>query len=263
MSAIEDTHRRRAFDDPDVARAYAHRAPYPDALIARLAELAPRRGRLLDLGCGPGKLTLPLAGRFDGVDAVDPAQAMIAAAKSLALATNINWIVADAEAAPLAGPYDLITAGASIHWMRLEVLAPRLRPHVAQDGLLAIIAGDEPHQPPWADRWPAFLKRWIELMGGAYDRPAFEAEGETYRAWVDVLGEETFPTTIRQSVEDFIEGEHSRGAWARRKMGAERAAAFDAELRDLLAPHADDGMLIYDVRPKLTYGRLALASFVP
>ncbi|HWA62476.1 MAG TPA: hypothetical protein VG939_13930 [Caulobacteraceae bacterium] len=52
-----------AFDDPDVARAYANRAPYPAALIDRLAALAPARRRALDLGCGPGKLTLPLAAK--------------------------------------------------------------------------------------------------------------------------------------------------------------------------------------------------------
>ena len=263
MSAINDTRRRHAFDDPDVANAYAHRAPYPGALITRLAELSPRTGRLLDLGCGPGKLTLPLAWRFDRVDAVDPAQAMIAAAKALAPPANINWIVADAETAPLAGPYDLVTAGASIHWMRPQVLFPRLRPHLAPDGLFAVIAGDEPHQPPWAGHWPDFLRRWIGRMGRSYDRPAFEAEGAAYRAWVEVRGEEAFSSTIRQSVDDFIEGEHSRGTWARRKMGVERAAAFDAELRDLLAPYADNGMLTYEVRARLTYGRLALGAFVP
>ena len=47
---------------------------------------------------------------------------MIAAASALGATSNIRWIVADAEAAPLAGEYDLVTAGASIHWMRPAVL---------------------------------------------------------------------------------------------------------------------------------------------
>lgn len=260
MSAINDTHRRHAFDDPDVASAYARRAPYPDTLIARLAELSPGPGRLLDLGCGPGKLALPLAERFDHVDAVDPAEAMITAAKALGPPANIRWIVADAEAAPLAGSYDLITAGASIHWMRVSVLFPRLRPHIAQDGLFAVIAGDEAHRPPWDEHWPAFLRRWIERMGGTFDRPACEAEAEAYRPWIDVQGEEVFPSIIRQSIEDFIHGEHSRGSWTRRKMGPARANAFDAELRDLLAPYAENGVLTYEVRTRLTYGCLKASA---
>jgi len=49
--ARNDPTRGKAFDDLDVARAYANRAPYPPELIARLAELAPRHGTALDLGC--------------------------------------------------------------------------------------------------------------------------------------------------------------------------------------------------------------------
>ena len=53
------------FLDEDVARAYAHRTDYPPALHARLLELTPGRGRLLDLGCGPGKLGRGLAAQFE------------------------------------------------------------------------------------------------------------------------------------------------------------------------------------------------------
>lgn len=255
MTAVPDQ-RRRAFDDPDVAKAYVHRAPYPPALFVRLQELAPRADRLLDLGCGPGKLTLPLAARFRHVDAVDPAEPMIAAAKASNAAPNIRWIVADAEDAPLAGEYDLVTAGASIHWMRPEALFPRLRPHLSPGAVFAVVAGDEPHDPPWAAQWPGFVRRWVERMGGVYDRPAFAAEGNAYRSWLDIGDDEFIASTVRQSVADFIEGEHSRGTWTRRKMGSERAATFDAELAELLAPHAQDGWLTFEVRTRLTHGRL-------
>lgn len=254
MSAVLDQ-RRRAFDDPDVVKAYAYRAPYPAALFVRLQELAPRPGRLLDLGCGPGKLALPLAASFQHVDAVDPAEAMIAAASALGATSNIRWIVADAEAAPLAGEYDLVTAGASIHWMRPDVLFTRLRPHLAPGAVFAVVAGDEPNDPPWRDHWSGFVRRWVERMGGAYDRPAFDAESNAYRSWLDIGADEFISSTVRQTIADFIQAEHSRGTWTRRRMGPDRAAAFDAELAELLAPHASEGWLTFQVRTHLTYGR--------
>ena len=47
-------------------------------------------GRLLDLGCGPGTLTLPLAPHFAEVAAIDPDEGMIAEARK-AGAANVDW----------------------------------------------------------------------------------------------------------------------------------------------------------------------------
>ncbi|HEX2560818.1 class I SAM-dependent methyltransferase, partial [Phenylobacterium sp.] len=82
------------FDDADVARAYANRPPYPPALIAALAELATGRGRALDLGCGPGKLAIPLADCFQEVWAVDLSAPMIAAGRAADAGAHagLRWI---------------------------------------------------------------------------------------------------------------------------------------------------------------------------
>lgn len=255
--AKTDPTRGQAFDDLDVARAYANRAPYPPELFERLGERAPRRGLALDLGCGPGKLARPLADRFDHVHAVDPAAPMIAVGRDLDAGAhpNIAWFVSTAEAAPLSGPYDLVVAGVSIHWMDHEVVFPRLCTHMAADAMVAIIGGDEADDPPWAQEWPMLMSSWISRMGGAYDRQAFAAEASAHEAWMEIAGRETITSSVSQPIEAFIDGEHSRGTWTRRKMGPDRAAAFDADLRALLTPHARDGVLTYDVRTRLTYGR--------
>ena len=249
--------RGQAFDDLDVARAYANRAPYPAKLFNRLGELTPRRGLALDLGCGPGKLARPLADLFDQVHAVDPAAPMIAVGRDLDAGDhpNIAWFVSTAEAAPLSGPYDLVVAGVSIHWMDRDILFPRLCTHMAADGLVVIIGGDEADDPPWARKWPALMSTWISRMGGTYDRQIFAAEASAHEAWMDITGRETITSTVTQPLEAFIDGEHSRGTWTRQKMGPDRTAAFDADLRALLTPHARDGVLTYDVRTRLTYGR--------
>jgi hypothetical protein len=56
-----------------------------ERLLRRLAALgvAPRSGRALDFGCGIGRITQALAGRFDRVDGVDIAPSMIAQARRL------------------------------------------------------------------------------------------------------------------------------------------------------------------------------------
>lgn len=48
-----------------------------DPLLPRVVKAAGRRGRVLDVGCGPGRFVLPLAERVASVTAVDPSQAML------------------------------------------------------------------------------------------------------------------------------------------------------------------------------------------
>ncbi|MDH5672051.1 MAG: hypothetical protein OEZ06_07865 [Myxococcales bacterium] len=50
------------------------------------------------------------------------------------------------------------------------------------------------------------------------------------------------------TVGNYVESFHSRNGFSRERMGAEVAARFDAELRDLVSPHVPDGI----VRGKLT-----------
>lgn len=53
------------------------------ALVERVADLLPARGRALDFGCGPGRLTQALAERFERVDGVDVAPSMVELARRL------------------------------------------------------------------------------------------------------------------------------------------------------------------------------------
>src|SRR3954454_2457745 len=73
------------------------RVPYPaavaDALAADLG--LDGTGRLLDVGCGPGSLTLLLAGRFAAAVGVDADADMLAEAARRAEAAgvgNVGWV---------------------------------------------------------------------------------------------------------------------------------------------------------------------------
>ncbi|MBJ6641641.1 class I SAM-dependent methyltransferase [Streptomyces sp. DHE7-1] len=82
------------------------RLPYAPALVPRLAEvLAPDgTGRLLDVGCGPGTLALPLSHLFAEVVGVDPDPGMIAEAARRSAggpaAGDARWVRLRAEDLP-------------------------------------------------------------------------------------------------------------------------------------------------------------------
>lgn len=250
-----DRRRRAAFREAEVVRCYRFRPPYPAALFDAILDLTPGRDAVLDLGCGPGKLAGPLARQFRRVDAVDPSQAMLDAAAERYRSDRITWHCAHAEDAALAPPYDLACAGASIHWMDLDRLMPRLTSMLGREAWLMVVDGDGAWRPPWQEPWNAFIARWLQRMGRRMDEPAFDAAMQGYRRWLDTAGDEVFMSEATQPVGEFIACQHSRASWAPAAMGRERLDAFDAELTALLEPYQRAGALRYRVRTTLTWGR--------
>lgn len=99
------------------------RLPYAPGLADRLARLLSLdgHGRLIDVGCGPGVLTLPLAHLFAEAVGVDPDAAMLAEAERRATdagIANVRWLRARAEELPAGlGSVRAATFGQSFHWM--------------------------------------------------------------------------------------------------------------------------------------------------
>ncbi|HEY4941772.1 MAG TPA: class I SAM-dependent methyltransferase [Rhizomicrobium sp.] len=243
---------RLTFDDEDVARCYAHRPPYAPAAYAFLAALVPQRRVLVDLGCGTGKVAAALAGHFSNVIAIDPAVAMIEAARKIHGHDNIRWLQARAEDVELPDTIDLVTAGTSIHWMAHDVLFPKL---AERTDVVAVIVGDAPQNPPWQVEWRAAMTTWLaRVHHETYDEPSFVADGRRFEPWVDIAGRRSFSFSFRQSVEDYIACQHSRASWARARIGGALSDAFDRDLEALLRPWARDGMLTMELTSDLTWG---------
>jgi SAM-dependent methyltransferase len=243
-----------AFTDIDVARCYVGRPPYAPALFDFLLQRVKGRRRALDLGCGPGKIAMTLADHFDEVVALDPSAAMIEAGKAADAGRheNIVWALESAEAYQSRQGFDLVTAGTSIHWPDHPVLFPKL---ARWTPIVAVIVGDAPaHAPCGDDAWIAFLTRWIARLGGKYDPVKSMAEASRHEAWMDIAGRERFAFTWRQSLEDFIIGQHSRATWAHAVMGEALAAEFDRDLDDLMRPFVHDGFLELDLVSELVWG---------
>jgi SAM-dependent methyltransferase len=79
------------------------------------------RGRLLDVGCGPGTVTLRLAPLFEAVVGLDPDPEMLARGSRAAARRgvgNASWVCLRAEALPAGlGSFRAVTFAASFHWM--------------------------------------------------------------------------------------------------------------------------------------------------
>src|ERR1700722_3609581 len=137
--------------DPTVYdRAAVHyrygRPAYSPGLEALLAEELglDGSGRLLDVGCGPGILTVRLAPLFEEAVGLGPAPEMLAegrrAAQEQGIA-NITWLQAMAEDLPGAAPgtYRVVTFGSSFWWTNEARVAEAVYDMLDQAGALVLI----------------------------------------------------------------------------------------------------------------------------
>jgi SAM-dependent methyltransferase len=118
-------------------------SPQLEALLSKELDLD-GRGRLLDVGCGPGSLTVRLAHLFEEAVGLDPDAEMVAEGRRAADEqgiTNISWVVARAEDLPKAapGPYRAVTFGQSFHWTDGTRVAEAVYDMLEPGGALALV----------------------------------------------------------------------------------------------------------------------------
>lgn len=245
-----------SFQSEEVVDLYLHRPPYPQEIYDLIVNLSPTRDRILDLGCGHGKIARSMSQYFTTVTAIDPSAQMIKLGKSLEFgdAQNLEWVESYAEIAPLSGKYDTVVAALSIHWMNHEALFTKLSKHMNAQYLLAIVEGDGAYNPPWESDWQTFLSKWVpKLTGKPLHANKERSYWEKYLNYVDVREVyEVVSVPFHQSVRDFILCQHSRDTFTASKLG-KNLEKFDEELRELLSPFANKyGYLEFKSLTKLT-----------
>ncbi len=108
-----------------------------------------RTGRLLDVGCGPGSLTLLLAPHFAEAIGIDADADMLGEAARLADergVSNVRWAQMRAEELPAdLPPMTLVSLAQSFHWMDRRRVAAAARRLMAAGGALVHV-GAVTHQ---------------------------------------------------------------------------------------------------------------------
>ncbi|HZR48943.1 MAG TPA: methyltransferase domain-containing protein [Streptosporangiaceae bacterium] len=156
----------------------------------------------VDLGCGTGQITVPLAGRVGAVIGMDPSPDMLSRARHEAgvasheagvasreagvasreagrashapgdhSATNISWLLGTDADLPhltaLLGEHSIaaITVGQALHWMDHETLFRAAKPLLRPRGGIAILTNGTPLwlQPvSWSRALKATLEQWLD-----------------------------------------------------------------------------------------------------
>ncbi len=162
---------------------------------------------VVDLGCGPGNLTVTLAQRWPGADVegLDSSDEMIAEAVDVHGGSGVRFAVGDLRSWKPGRPLDVLVSNATLQWVpdHLDLLA-RLVGHVRARGWLAFQVpgnfGEPSHTELAAVRESP---RWAARFAGADLPVPWSAEPATYleglaalRATADV-----WETTYLQALE--------------------------------------------------------------
>jgi SAM-dependent methyltransferase len=253
----------------EVATYYAkHRRGYPAAVVDAIVDaLALTDDDLVvDLGCGTGQLTLPLAARVRAVVGMDPAPDMLVLARRTAQrsgAANTSWVLgADSDLPALGALLGHATTGAltiavAIHWMDRDALFRAAKPLLRPGGGIAVVTNGTPlwlQDNDWSRALQECLRQWLgtrptnscqtDEAGRRANRQALQSAGyEIVEDWVDYEADLT--------VDQLVGGVFSALSVDRLPSLTSRQE-FAAMVRDAVGP----GRLTEHVRVWLQVGRV-------
>lgn len=252
------------------AQYYArYRRPYPEQIFSDIVEYyhLNSKGKLLDLGCGTGEISIPLASYFAEVIGVDPCPDMIEEAEKRAEREgilNIHWLEKKAEDLESSiAPIRLAVAGVSFHWMKQPVVFKKVYDLLEDGGGMSIV-GDSgmvilDEKSPVMSRartedWQLKRKEIIEKYLGP-ERRAGKSLYKNFmvdkRPYEELIAESPFRTfdykeydyTTERSIDEIIGFLYSTSYAAKHLFGG-KVNDFEQELRRELSKIVPSGKFV-------------------
>ncbi|WP_062436240.1 class I SAM-dependent methyltransferase [Herbidospora daliensis] len=130
------------------------RLPYAPGYAATLAAALglDHRSRVLDVGCGPGTVTLALAPHVGEAIGLDPDPGMLAEARrraELRGVTNVRWVAGRAEDLPGdLGTFQAVVFAQSFHWTDRDRVASAVLRMLPPGGAFVQVGEVKTPQPP-------------------------------------------------------------------------------------------------------------------
>lgn len=239
------------------------RLPYAPGFAERLAETLAldRTGRLLDVGCGPGTVTLALAPYFAEVVGVDPDPDMLVEAARRARELdvgNTHWVEARAEDLPAGlGEFRAVLFAQSFHWTDRDKVAAVVLEMLPPGGAFVHMSDSKeppaepaelPHPAPPLQRIVALVRSYLGevrragqgvLVNGTPNREDLvlaRAGFEGPQRLIVPAG-----AVVERSADDVVAWVFSRSDSAPHLFG-DRLEEFERDLRDLLHETSPSGV---------------------
>lgn len=249
---------------------HQYRRGYPSSVIDTLTRAFGLTSSdvVVDLGCGTGQLTVPIARRVQAVAGVDPEPDMLARARQAAAeqgVTNASWLLgADSDLPALAALLGTrragaVTIGQALHWMAYRELIPELVPLLRSGGGIAVITNGTPmwlQDNPWSRALRSFLEQWL----GTNPASACGTDDTSQQRYRDIMTSAGLDVTeTRYDYTDELDLAYLVGSLysalpAQRLPPPEQRAAFTDQIRRAVAPHAP---FIEHVSVRMLLGRRA------
>lgn len=224
-----------------------------------------RTGNLLDVGCGTGQISIPLAKNFKKVVGLDSEQEMLNEAAKEAekvRARNIKWVLGKAEdTIDTLEMFRLTTMGASFHWMEQATVLRKIYEHTEKGGGVAIVTKsahvwkrdktDDNEKERWKKVYKDLVRKYLgeERRAGnsLYRPPSEDFDDALDNSPFGGHTEWTHAFSRTRTLEAIIGFLYSTSFASRRLLGA-RVDTFEAELRNELLKIEPSGVFTEQVQ---------------
>jgi SAM-dependent methyltransferase len=242
---------KRDFGDESAGYYHRYRHGYPSAVIDALVSAFKLTSQdvSVDLGCGTGQLTLPMAGRVRAVIGVDVEPAMLEHARQAARDADVNnvmWMLGASSDIPalrrLLGDrlVGALTIAQALHWMNHQDLFRAAVPLLRPGGGIAVVTNGTPlwlQETDWSRALRDFLEHWLGTTL-TYACGTDEQSQRRYREDLAAAGFDVVTTAVDYvaslDMDQLVGGVYS--AMGSRIPAASQRPAFAEQVRAAVAP---------------------------